>query len=111
MMTTVLGITVALSVIFNFFLIWYLKEVLSKLFFVSENIADLYFATKTLQIFSKSMYGMDTYHGEPIIQELIIRIQEVDEEIEKFREIFEYTIDEELEKEFNDAELDMQSEE
>jgi len=47
---------------------------------------------------------MDNYHGEPMVQELIIRIKEVNEEIENFREIFEPTIDEELEDELNDIE-------
>ena len=49
------------------------------------------------------MYSMDSYHGEPIIQELVLRIREVNDEISNFREIFEYTIDEEIEQELEEA--------
>ena len=47
---------------------------------------------------------MTSYHGEPIIQELVVKIQEVSEEMENFRGIFEYTLDEELEEELNAVE-------
>lgn len=46
---------------------------------------------------------MNSYHGEPVIQELITRIREVNDEISNFREIFEHTIDEELEQELEEA--------
>ena len=91
------------SLILNLFLAWYLAQVLRKLFFISEHISDIFLTTKAFQIFVKSMYSMDSYHGEPMIEELITRIKEVDEEIEEFREIFEYTLDTELEEELNAA--------
>jgi|TARA_Y100000310_G_C20562676_1_gene753845 hypothetical protein len=47
---------------------------------------------------------MDTYHGEPMIQELIVRMKEVNLEIENFREVFEYALDTEIEEEFDAAE-------
>jgi hypothetical protein len=47
---------------------------------------------------------MDNYHGEPMVQELIFKMKEVIEEMESFREIFEYMIDEDLEEELNAAE-------
>ena len=39
-----------------------------------------------------------------MIQELIFRMKEVNEEINTFREIFEYSLDEVLEEELNAAE-------
>jgi hypothetical protein len=47
---------------------------------------------------------MDSYHGEPMVQELILKMKEVIVEMESFREIFEYMIDEDLEEELNAAE-------
>ena len=44
---------------------------------------------------------MENYHGEPMIQELMMRVQEVLEEMEDFRGIFEYGLDAELEEELN----------
>tara|TARA_Y100001970_G_C13717968_1_gene595170 strand:- start:102 stop:278 length:177 start_codon:yes stop_codon:yes gene_type:complete len=47
---------------------------------------------------------MNSYHGEPMIEELMHRTKSITEEIEIFREVFEYTLDIELEEELNDIE-------
>jgi len=47
---------------------------------------------------------MNSFHGEPIIQELVERVGIVLREIEVFRDVFEYTLDEELEEELNEIE-------
>ena len=87
------------SVLLNSLLIWYVVKLLRKFYFVSNNLADLYLTLKSFQVFVKSMYSMDSYHGEPLIQELIFRVKDVTNEIEKFRDTFEYTLDEEEEEE------------
>ncbi|ANS05064.1 hypothetical protein [uncultured Mediterranean phage] len=99
-----LYLIVSISVILNGFLIWYLVKLLRKFLFISETIADLYLTCRAFRIFAKSMYSMDTYHGEPMIQELIVRMKEVNLEIENFREVFEYALDTEIEEEFDAAE-------
>jgi len=81
---------------------------LRKFIFISESLGDLFLTAKSFQIFIKSLFSMDAYRGEPMIQELIMRIQEVSEEIEIFREIFQYSLDEELEEELNAAEEEAQ---
>ena len=93
-----------ISVLVNIGLLWYVVRLLRKFMFISENIADLYFTAKAFQIFVKTLYSMDNYHGEPMIGELILRLREVGAEIEKFRETFQYTLDEGLEEELNAAE-------
>tara|TARA_R100000995_G_C3443910_1_gene104703 strand:- start:224 stop:550 length:327 start_codon:yes stop_codon:yes gene_type:complete len=100
----------AISVLLNILLCWYLLRVLRKFFFISENMSDLMLTTKAFYVFVKTLYSMDSYHGEPFIQELVARIKEVIDEIEKFRDIFEYTIDAELEEEFDNVEEETQSE-
>jgi len=92
----------------NALLIWYVSKLLKKFYFISENLADLFLTTKAFRVFVKSLYSMESYHGEPIIQELVVRIREVNEEIDGFREIFEYSLDEELEEELNAAEEEAQ---
>ena len=91
------------SLIANALLLWYMFGLLRKLMFISENLSDLFLTTKAFQVFSKDMYSMNSYHGEPVIQELITRIREVNDEISNFNEIFELTIDEELEQELEEA--------
>jgi len=92
------------SLLLNCFLVWYVIQLLRKFIFISKNIADLFLTTKSFEIFVKSLYSMDNYHGEPMVQELIFKMKEVIEEMESFREIFEYMIDEDLEEELNAAE-------
>ena len=95
----ILGISLAL----NIGLIWYVVRILRKFIFISENLSDLFLTTKAFEVFSKSLYSMNSYNGEPMIEELIYKIKEVNFEIDGFRDIFEYTIDEELEQELEEA--------
>jgi hypothetical protein len=97
-----------LSVALNGFLIWYIINVLRKLMFVSDNLGDLYLATKAFLIFTASMYSMDKYHGEPMIQELLYRLKDINNEVEIFREVFQYTLDEELEEQLHDTQEEAQ---
>ena len=98
-----LYISLTISVIFNIIVGCYIIYLLKKFVFISQNISVLFLTTKAFKVFINSMYGMESYHGEPMIQELIERIKEIEEEIEDFRDIFEHTLDEELEEELNAA--------
>ncbi len=95
---------IIVSIIVNILLTWYIVGLLKKFVFISENLSDLFLITKAFQVFVKSLYSMDSYHGEPMIQELVFRIKEMNDEIENFRDIFEPTLDEEIEEELNAAE-------
>ena len=99
---TLVTLVAIISVVLNIFLIWYLIRLLRKLFYISDNFADLFLAFKSFEAFVKSIYKMEILYGEPVIQELIGRVKIVIEEIEGFRDVFEYTLDEELEEEIND---------
>ena len=96
-------ILLIISLITNALLIWYISRLLRKFIFISDNMSDLFLTTKAFHVFVKDMYSMDSFHGEPIVQELVLRIKEVNEEMSSFREIFEYTIDAELEQELEEA--------
>jgi hypothetical protein len=101
-----LYIALSISVLLNLLLGWYTIGLLRKFMFISASIADLYLTTKAFQIFVKGMYSMDSYHGEPMIQELISRLREVGEEIELFRSVFEHSLDQEMEDELNATEAE-----
>lgn len=101
-----LYVTLAVSILVNVLIIWYSLRLLRKFMYISETIGDLYLTTKAFQIFVKGMYSMDRFHGEPMIQELIMRLREVSEEIELFRSVFEHSLDQELEEELNAREAE-----
>ena len=91
----------AALIVINGLLVWYIARLLRKFMFISENLSDLFLTNKAFDVFLRSMYSMENYHGEPMIQELMMRVQEVLEEMEDFRGIFEYGLDAELEEELN----------
>lgn len=101
-----LYLTLAVSILVNVLIMWYSVRLLRKFMYISETIGDLYLTTKAFQIFVKGMYSMDRFHGEPMIQELIMRLREVSEEIELFRSVFEHSLDQELEEELNAREAE-----
>ena len=102
----ILYTTITVSVALNIFLLWYVVKLLRKFLFISSTISDLYLTAKAFQVFVKTLYGMNNYHGEPMVQELIHRIKEMLDEIEAFREVFEPTLDIEIEEELNGAETE-----
>jgi hypothetical protein len=103
-----LYITITASLLLNGLLLWYLSRLLKKFLFLSESLSDLFLMMKAYGVFVKSLYSMDNYHGEPYIQELVIKTREVIDEVENFRQIFEHTLDEELEEELDAAEKEIE---
>tara|TARA_R110000824_G_scaffold12890_5_gene56219 strand:+ start:4380 stop:4724 length:345 start_codon:yes stop_codon:yes gene_type:complete len=90
-----IGLTLGLigSVVLNLFLIWYLLKVLSKLLYTSDNLGDLYVTLRMFEEFTTSLYHMEMFYGEPVIQELIKKTSFVREEIQRFEEIYGLTTD------------------
>jgi len=89
----VIGLVLGLiaSVTINLFLIWYLLKVLSKLLYTSDNLGDLYVALRMFEEFTASLYHMEMFYGEPVIQELVKKTSFVREEIQRFEEIYGLT--------------------
>ena len=69
------------SIILNVALVWYIKNILTKLFFVSENIDDLLSATKEFSEHLSSLYSLETFYGEPVLENLVHHSKFVVEEI------------------------------
>ena len=86
-------LALVISVILNIFLVWYLAKVLSKLLYTSDNIGDLYITFRMFEDFVSSLYDMQMFYGEPIIEELIAKTRLVTEELETFEEIYSLTTD------------------
>ena len=68
---TTLHLFLIMSILLNAGLIWYAVRILRKFVFISENLSDLFLTTKAFQVFITSLFGMENYHGEPMIEELL----------------------------------------
>ena len=79
------------SLFLNIFFLWYIKNILAKLLYTSDNLGDLYIVFRSFEEFVESIYNMEVYHGEPTIEELLKRSKDTRQELEKFKEIYELT--------------------
>ena len=71
------------SIILNVALVWYIKNILTKLFFVSENIDDLLHTTKEFSEHLTGLYNLETFYGEPVLENLVLHSKLVVEEIKR----------------------------
>tara|TARA_Y100000310_G_C20072427_1_gene530017 strand:- start:196 stop:549 length:354 start_codon:yes stop_codon:yes gene_type:complete len=101
-------ITLILSVTINVFFVFYLRWLLKKLVFLSENIGDL---LKTMEGFSghlESVHELETYYGDPTLKNLIVHSKQIVKDIEMYRDIYTLFHDEndiDLEKIFEREEV------
>tara|TARA_Y100000593_G_scaffold92944_1_gene186121 strand:- start:26 stop:364 length:339 start_codon:yes stop_codon:yes gene_type:complete len=99
----ILAILCVLSIGINVLLVWYIKKVLSKLLFVSDNIGGLLEEMTSFVFHLETIHEMETYYGDATLGELIKHSKELSQNIKKYREI--YTLTEEgLENELEEME-------
>tara|TARA_R110002020_G_C16320495_1_gene774760 strand:- start:14444 stop:14773 length:330 start_codon:yes stop_codon:yes gene_type:complete len=101
--------SLALSIFINLLAGWYIVRLLRKFLFISSHVADFYLLLRAFRVFLKGLWSMERYHGEPMIQELIYKVKEINVEIEVFRDTFEYMLDVEMEEELHAAEDEAQA--
>ncbi len=63
-LTIWLGITLLLSMCVNAFLFWYLRNIVKKLLFVSENLSDLVEIVKNYEKHLKEIYKLEMFYGD-----------------------------------------------
>tara|TARA_Y100000034_G_C6696361_1_gene306876 strand:- start:201 stop:530 length:330 start_codon:yes stop_codon:yes gene_type:complete len=91
MLIFIITLVCLLSIALNVLLIWYIRKILEKLLFVSDNIGDL---LSSLEKFAKhidSVHEMEMFYGEPVLGNLIRHSKDLVEEIKSYRQIYELT--------------------
>ena len=99
-----ISIILAVSLILNIFLIWYLKKVLENLLFISDNIGGLFDSVDLYQSHLQSVFELETYYGDETLQALIDHTKELNEELKEFEHVYSLTDDEAEEEEHDDNE-------
>ena len=92
-----------LSAVVNIFLLWYVRQTLKELLFVSNNFGRLADSLIGLRKHLESIYDMQTYYGDTTIKNLIDHCAEVCNNIQEFSDIYELTEPEE-DDQLNDRE-------
>ena len=75
----------------NVLLLWYIRKMLTKLLYVSENIGDVLDKTEEFGKHLESVHEMEMFYGEPILANLINHSKALAEEIKTYRDIYELT--------------------
>ena len=98
----ILTLLLTLSVGINIFLFVYIRWLLIKLAFLSENIGDMLTSMTTFSKHLDAIHELETYYGDTTLGNLITHSKRIVEEIEIYKDI--YTLfsddDKELEKIF-----------
>ena len=88
-------IALVVSLLINIFLIWYTRNTLKNLLYLSDNIGFLYDIVSAFSAHLKTVYELERFYGDPTLTNLLEHSNAVREELEKFEEVFLLTEEEE----------------
>ena len=91
-----------LSVLINIGLIWYVRTMVKKFVFLSENIDDLFYSLDEYSQHLEALYEMETYYGDETLEKLIRHSKGIVENVQYFKDV--YSIEEEDEQEEKEEE-------
>mgnify|MGYP003119051819 CR=1 FL=1 len=92
-----------ISVLFNVFFFWYVRNLLSRLYFIANNIDALVDETVSFRDHLKSVYGLESFYGDETLGNLIQHVRAYSEILSDFEEIYTL-LDEDEETNFDDEE-------
>jgi hypothetical protein len=101
---SILIVFLAISVILNGVLLWYIRKMLGKLLSVSDNMGNLVEDLASYQDHIQQLYEMEMYYGEPSIKNLIVHSKQILDHVKEFSDV--YNLTEERMDEVEEAELD-----
>jgi len=77
-----------LSILLNIFLVWYARNTLSNLLYLSDNLGLLYEMISAYNLHLKEVYELERFYGDPTLSYLLEHTNAVREELEGYEEIF-----------------------
>ena len=81
-------ILLVLSVALNVFLIIYLRWLLRKFAFLSENIGDLISSVDGFSKHLESVHELETFYGDATLKNLIDHSQQIVKDVEMYKDIY-----------------------
>ena len=106
--TNWLIIALFLCVVGNILSLWYIRKLLAKILFVSQNLTDLVDLLTTYRNHLKKIYSMEMFHGDETIKFLIQHTNSLLDVLEDYSDIYLMTepiaLDEEDEESYDDEE-------
>jgi len=91
MTTLILVSIILLSISANIMLIWYIKRLFQKIFFISDNIGDLLSNLEGFATHLEKIHSLETYYGDETLQGLIRHSRNIVEYIEGYKDVYNFT--------------------
>jgi hypothetical protein len=89
----ILSLLLVISVVVNGFLIWFNREAIGKLLFVSNNVVDTMGLIEEYNEHLESLYEMEMFYGDATLKGLIDHTKFVLAEMKKFEQVYTLTVD------------------
>ena len=89
--TIAIGLSLVFSLIINGFCIWYIRNLLKRFLFISNNIADLIDMVSNYRAHLKSVYSLDMFYGDETLKALMEHTSLFSELLEEFEDVIEIT--------------------
>jgi hypothetical protein len=108
--TIPLGIVFAISIMANIFMFWYIRNLLSKMLFISENLGDLVAMIEIYSEHLKGVHSLDMYHGDQTIEFLMSHTTSLTEMLEEYEDIYSMVVPVEEDENLKENEQQQQKE-
>ena len=79
------------SVLLNLFFLWYVKQILTRLWFVSSNIGSLLDALDEYYEYANSIYELEKFYGDQEIKEFVQQTKNMIEELKQYESVYSLT--------------------
>ena len=107
-LTNWLVIALFLSVLGNLLALWYIRKLLAKVLFVSQNLTDLVDLLGTYRNHLQRLFNLEMYYGDETMKFLIKHTRSLLDVLEDYSDIYKLTepieLDEEDEESYDDEE-------
>jgi hypothetical protein len=91
----ILSVLLLSSIVGNVLLVWYNRQLVQNLFFVSDNIGDMVGLVKEYHEHLESLYEMEMFYGDSTLKGLIDHTSFILEEMKVFEDIYGLTREDE----------------
>ena len=101
----ILTLILTLSTIANIGLFIYVRNVLSRLLFISDELGDLQDMINNFAKHISEVYSLEMFYGDQTLQNLVKHARSLDKQLETFEYIYSLTEEETTEKEPTEEEI------
>jgi len=109
--TVWLAIALLASIMGNIFAFWYIRKLLSKLWFIAENLGDLVDLLTNYRVHLKTLFELEDYYGDENIKFVLSHTTSLLEILEQYEDIYSIVEGEEDSKDEQQMEIEQDAEE